>query len=71
MVEVVLEATGAAYTMQFGTGANQVVLQGTSPPNLVEPAEPYFFGFGAATGLFFSRHEVRGLTITFPESVCL
>ncbi len=53
-------------------GGSPVEISGTEPAaGLFDPNAPHYFGFGAGTGQFFERHEVRNVVITFPEAICL
>lgn len=53
-------------------GGSPVEIGGTEPATgLFDPTQPHYFGFGAGTGQFFERHEVRNVVISFPEAICL
>jgi len=76
--EVEVEVTpGADDTLAYRIaiqrdGVSPVEVSGTEPSaGLFEPSQPHYFGFGAGTGQFFERHEVRNVVISFPEPVCL
>jgi hypothetical protein len=65
-----VENGNVTVTLNQSGSNNAPALSKVALPGLVL-GDQYYFGFAAATGLYFEKHEIRNAVITFPTPRCL